>query len=420
MALCPFAEHKLIPPGSSDPAIDARAAVLHVDAGGALSLFSYFRDRSGGIESHFHIRWDGVIEQYRDTAFQADANYQANDFAVSIETQGFGNGTWNKRQLASIQRLLLWLSEEHNIPLAKILSPFGSGVGYHVQFGSPGPWTPVAKSCPGPNRIKQYEEILVPWMVKMSKPEPRPRLKIITANLWRENKEVVADLDQLRKERAHIIALNEAANHLDAILQVKGYQAVYGRASNLERAPKIELQNPVLVRNGIEVLDQGRLLISKGVNRSPERAAVWFTYEYAGEKRAHINTHFNSHVQAGARVPHNLPRVGEYVRGVRKVKRLVRALQAQGYRVTVSGDMNWSFTKSKTQWLFSPKSQFKKVGLRAQFAYKNEPDRPKGDGRRIEYIFADPDDLLAAEQHFVKPEHSDHPFHCVHYIVRGK
>ena len=28
---------------------------------------------------HFYIRRDGTVEQYRDTAYQADANYQAND-----------------------------------------------------------------------------------------------------------------------------------------------------------------------------------------------------------------------------------------------------------------------------------------------------------------------------------------------------
>lgn len=164
MALCPFAKHKLIPPGSNDPPIDARAAVCHVDAGGAETLYSYFRYRSGGVESHFHIRWTGVIEQYRDTDRQADANLGANDFAVSIETQGFGNGKWRKRQLRSLKRLLRWLHEVEGIPLRKIGDPYGSGVGYHVQFGAPGPWTPVAKSCPGPKRIKQYENVLVPWM----------------------------------------------------------------------------------------------------------------------------------------------------------------------------------------------------------------------------------------------------------------
>lgn len=165
MALCPFAEHLLIPPGANDPRIVPRVAVLHVDAGGAASLYTYFRDRSGGVESHFHVRRDGVIEQYRDTDYQADANHLANDFAVSIETQGYGAGEWTPEQLASIKRLLRWLNEAHPlIALQKCPTWNGSGVGYHVQFGSPGAWTPVAKSCPGPDRIRQFNTVIVPWL----------------------------------------------------------------------------------------------------------------------------------------------------------------------------------------------------------------------------------------------------------------
>ena len=38
------------------------------------------------------------------------------------------------------------------------------------MFGAPGPWTPVAKSCPGPNRIKQFNNILVPWFKMATTP----------------------------------------------------------------------------------------------------------------------------------------------------------------------------------------------------------------------------------------------------------
>lgn len=164
MALCPFARHRLISPGSNDPRINARVAILHVDAGNSPSLFSYFRYRSGGIESHFHVKKNGQIEQYRDTGWQADANYRANDFAVSIETQGYGSGKWNAKQLASIKRLLVWLNKAEGIPLRKCPSWDGSGVGYHIQFGSPGYWTNVSKSCPGPRRIRQFNNDIVPWM----------------------------------------------------------------------------------------------------------------------------------------------------------------------------------------------------------------------------------------------------------------
>lgn len=171
----PAAKHLLIPPGSNDPAIVPRVAILHVDAGNAESLHTFFRDRSGGIESHFHIQRDGDVEQYRNIFWQADANFRANDFAVSIETQGFGSGQWTPEQLASIKRLLLWLKSEAGIPLVKCPRWDGAGVGYHVQFGAPGPWTPVAKSCPGPDRIKQFDAALVPWMKSLA-PLPPTRL----------------------------------------------------------------------------------------------------------------------------------------------------------------------------------------------------------------------------------------------------
>lgn len=172
MAIYPRAVQKLIPPGPSDPRITPRVAILHVDAGNAESLYTYFRDRSGGVESHFHIRRDGTVEQYRDTDFEADANYRANPFAVSIETQGYGDGTWSAAQLSAIKALLKWLNKTHDIPLVKCATWDGTGVGYHVQFGAPGYWTPVAKSCPGPQRIKQFETLLVPWMREVSKTAP--------------------------------------------------------------------------------------------------------------------------------------------------------------------------------------------------------------------------------------------------------
>lgn len=172
VGLYPGAVKKLIKPGVNDPEIKVVGAILHVDAGNVQSLYNYFNGPSGGIESHFHIRKDGVVEQYRDTGWEADANLKANSFVeggvrkgfVSIETQGHEKGEWNGRQMAEIKKLLTWLSETHDFPLRKCPGPFKSGVGYHILFGAPGPWTPVAKSCPGPDRIKQFNDVIIPWM----------------------------------------------------------------------------------------------------------------------------------------------------------------------------------------------------------------------------------------------------------------
>ena len=177
----PRAIIKNIPPGSNDPAITPRLAILHVDAGNSESLFEYFRDRSGGVESHFFVKKTGEVEQYRSIYFQADANLDANNFAVSIETQGFEAGEWTPAQLASIKRLLVWLRWTAKIPLRPCKAWDGDGVGYHVMFGAPGHWTPSAKTCPGPARIKQFNDVLVPWLATAT--IPRSRLRWTTANL---------------------------------------------------------------------------------------------------------------------------------------------------------------------------------------------------------------------------------------------
>jgi hypothetical protein len=180
MAWYPLADKQVIAPGPNDPPIQPVGAILHVDAGNASSLFSLFNGPSNGIESHFFIPKVGPIQQYRDTAYEADANLKANSFIhngvrcgfVSIETQGLEAGEWTTYQLAQIKTLLKWLSETHNFPLSVCKGPFDPGVGYHTMFGAPGPWTPVAKTCPGPDRIRQFNAVLVPWFSQGHAPAP--------------------------------------------------------------------------------------------------------------------------------------------------------------------------------------------------------------------------------------------------------
>jgi hypothetical protein len=45
----------------------------------------------------------------------------------------------------------------------------GAGVGYHTLF--PGRWDKRNASCPGPDRIKQFNAVLVPWMAAGAKEE---------------------------------------------------------------------------------------------------------------------------------------------------------------------------------------------------------------------------------------------------------
>lgn len=172
MAWYPLATKRPIAPGPNDPPIEIIGAILHVDAGNSPDLYDYFSKHSGGIESHFHIPKAGPVIQMRDTHYEADANLKGNSFIASngrrygyasIETQGLEKGEWNAHQLANIKAVLKWLSETHSFPLRVCKSSTHPGVGYHVMWGAPGAWTPVAKSCPGPDRVRQFENVLTPW-----------------------------------------------------------------------------------------------------------------------------------------------------------------------------------------------------------------------------------------------------------------
>jgi LysM repeat protein len=188
----PKAVKREIRPGSSDPAIKVRGAILHVDAGNSASLYNYFNGPSNGIESHFHITKTGKVEQYRGLDREADANYKGNSFVldgtrwgyVSIETQGLEKGQWTPEQLAAIKELLTWLSKEHDFPLVVTPTPTSKGVGFHTLHGAPGAWTPVSKSCPGPDRKKQFYDELVPWMKGETKPAPAPPKPPVSGNTY--------------------------------------------------------------------------------------------------------------------------------------------------------------------------------------------------------------------------------------------
>lgn len=115
------------------------------------------------LEWHFEISLKGEVEQQVDTGLRADANYKANTFAISIEHEGLGDGVFTDAQLDANVALSEWLMAQHpDIKRQRCDRWDGSGFGYHVMWGAPGPWTPVAKSCPGPKRIKQFEEVLLP------------------------------------------------------------------------------------------------------------------------------------------------------------------------------------------------------------------------------------------------------------------
>lgn len=173
MALYPKAIKKLIPAGSNDPRIDAVGIVYHVAVSKSDSLYDFFL-HDGGIESHFYVRFDGTVEQYRDTAFEADANYLGNSWGsprkgmLSVETEGMGPGKWTAAQVQALKDLTVWCSQTHHFPIRKATGPYSGGVGYHCQFKD---WNPHVHSCPGPARVQQFDSVFVPWFADALAPK---------------------------------------------------------------------------------------------------------------------------------------------------------------------------------------------------------------------------------------------------------
>jgi len=159
---------KPIPQTSTDPIIVPVGDVFHVAVSEAESLHDFFSN-DGGIESTGYIRRDGTIEQYRPLNVECDAQNDGNSWVTggvrygynSWETQGMGEGEWTPEQVASIQRIIAWKHDHYGTPLRLTPGWNQPGTGYHCLFPE---WNRNAHSCPGPDRVRQFNNVIVPWM----------------------------------------------------------------------------------------------------------------------------------------------------------------------------------------------------------------------------------------------------------------
>jgi hypothetical protein len=176
--------HKLLPEWRSQPRISPVLILDHSIVGSAIGAWWYFHD-STGIEAHFIIRGrrsgsrDGHIWQLMDTDRQADANFRANDKAISIETEDDGDPNvqpWTAAQLDSLKWLHSKLVSIYpRIRRREATDCDGPGLGYHSKLGAPSCWTPVVgKTCPGkPVRVQQWRRVLLPAFLSPLSPEPK-------------------------------------------------------------------------------------------------------------------------------------------------------------------------------------------------------------------------------------------------------
>jgi hypothetical protein len=158
--------------------------LIHTAVGSFEGTYSYFKNSGGysGAESHFMTGGAGEIDQYQDTAHQAEANGAANDEAISVENADMGPGfaAWNTndgnavpaftpQQVEANAQICAWAHRTHGIPLELIpdSKPGRRGIGYH-RLGVPGYMVPGAekwssatgKVCPGNRRIAQIPQII--------------------------------------------------------------------------------------------------------------------------------------------------------------------------------------------------------------------------------------------------------------------
>jgi hypothetical protein len=153
-----------LPDSGREPAITMRTVIHHSIVGSAEGAWQYF---AGGtaIESTFIVKKSGYFWQCMSLGEQADANFRANAFAGSIETEDNGDpdrDPWTSAQLDT----LVWLSLEMRrlrprIARRRCRSWDDAGLGYHTLF--PSQWTNVpGKTCPGTIRKRQWADRVLP------------------------------------------------------------------------------------------------------------------------------------------------------------------------------------------------------------------------------------------------------------------
>lgn len=144
------------------------------DTASAEAIFRYFSRPEVVVESTFIVGLtpEDPTRQILDSTEYADANLNANGPAISVEVVGSSADDYTDWQKLEIIRLGKWAKANHPIEARVCPSPTASGFGWHVMWGAPGPWTPVAKVCPGALRIKRLQDFIFPAIFAGTAPTP--------------------------------------------------------------------------------------------------------------------------------------------------------------------------------------------------------------------------------------------------------
>ena len=168
----PGAKKRPLGPQTEPRISTPKILIVHTMSGYLTGTDAYFRAQGyTGTESHFGVGGqydgdkDGEVWQWQDLAHTADAQYEGNAIATSVETSdgNKGNVPWTAKQVEAIVKLGVWWCKQTGNPAKIVTSPDGKGFGWHAQFRV---WNKAGHDCPGSARLLQYKTQIVPEIAK--------------------------------------------------------------------------------------------------------------------------------------------------------------------------------------------------------------------------------------------------------------
>lgn len=190
---CDFAERR--PLGAlTEPVIGTpRVFIAHTMIGFLRGTDAMFRSGGySGTESTFGVggSWDGGLDgavwQWGPLNRQADAQFDGNGYATSVETSDGGKTgvRWSDKQAEAIVKLGVWWCQQTGHPARLVTSTSQAGFGYHAQFAA---WNRSAHACPGTVRLGQYVHEVIPEIARrLGHPDPVPVVPVIPPDFKRE------------------------------------------------------------------------------------------------------------------------------------------------------------------------------------------------------------------------------------------
>lgn len=197
-------------------------------------------------------------------------------------------------------------------------------------------------------------------------------LRIVSANFYAKNPQPEKDIKRLTRLNADAIGLQEAHNHLELIRREAAplYNTHVGMDIGKRNITAFR-EVPILLhhKRNFEGMASHKIsnLTDKGIGNARSMTTVRFR-KY-GRKFAHINTHLNAKIQnhdTGKPRSVRIPRVAEYIKSAGRLQRHIKQLQKRGYKVIVTGDLNYMSHKRIPGFFYmywAPQKIFRRCGL---------------------------------------------------------